>query len=57
MNVRRWLAGMLLLRQGEGRLVLFLAVLAALTGFGLAVGRASSDALFLPLLKFEWVGI
>lgn len=35
-----------MLREGEGRIVLFVALVAALAGFGLAVGRASSDALF-----------
>ena len=55
MNLCRWFSGMLMLRQGEGRLVSFLAVLAALTGFGLAVGRASSDALFFKLYGVDYL--
>lgn len=35
-----------MIHRGEGQLVLFLAGLAILAGFGLSVGRASSDALF-----------
>jgi ATP/ADP translocase len=46
MSFYRWLSGFLMLRPGEGRHVAFLALIAALAGFGLAIGRASSDALF-----------
>lgn len=42
----QWLARLLLFRPGEGKVLFFLAVIAALAGFGLSVGRASSDALF-----------
>jgi AAA family ATP:ADP antiporter len=35
-----------MLHQGEGRTVLFLSTIAALVGFGLSIGRVSSDALF-----------
>jgi ATP/ADP translocase/HEAT repeat protein len=46
MSLRQRLLGLLLLRPGEGRLVLFLSVVSALGGFGLSIGRASSDAIF-----------
>jgi len=46
MKLRFWLSRLLMLRHGEGRIVLFLSFVAALTGFGLSIGRASSDALF-----------
>ena len=46
MNLRHRLFQLLMLRQGEGRIVLFLSSIAALGGFGLSIGRASSDALF-----------
>jgi len=46
MNLRHRLFGLLMLHEGEGRTVLFLSVVAALAGFGLSIGRASSDALF-----------
>lgn len=46
MNFRRRLSRLLMIHRGEGQTVLFLAVLAVLAGFGLSVGRASSDALF-----------
>lgn len=49
MNPVLWLSRLLMLRKGEGRVVLFLAILAALAGFGLSVGRASSDALFFKI--------
>lgn len=49
MNPGRWLSRLLMLRNGEGRVVLFLAIVAALAGFGLSVGRASSDALFFKI--------
>lgn len=51
--MRQWLSRLLMLRPGEGQVVLFLAVLAALAGFGLSVGRASSDALFFKLYGVE----
>lgn len=46
MNLRHRLFRLLMLHQGEGRIVLFLSAIAALAGFGLSIGRASSDALF-----------
>ena len=46
MNLRHRLSRLLMLHQGEGRIVLFLSAIAALAGFGLSIGRASSDALF-----------
>ena len=46
MRLRTRLFRLLMLHQGEGRIVLFLSLIAALTGFGLSIGRASSDALF-----------
>jgi len=46
MNLRHRLFRLLMLRQDEGRIVLFLSVISALAGFGLSIGRASSDALF-----------
>ena len=46
MNFQRSLFRLLMIHRGEGKIVLFLAVLAILAGFGLSVGRASSDALF-----------
>jgi AAA family ATP:ADP antiporter len=46
MNLRRRLSHLLMLHRGEGRTVLFLSTVAALAGFGLSIGRASSDALF-----------
>jgi len=46
MNLRHRLFRLLMLHQGEGRIVLFLSLIAALTGFGLSIGRVSSDALF-----------
>ena len=46
MNFRRKLLQLLMIHRGEGQIVFFLAVLAVLAGFGLSVGRASSDALF-----------
>lgn len=55
MNLRRWFSGLLMLRQGEGRIVLFVAVLAALAGFGLSVGRASSDALFFKRYGVDYL--
>src|SRR5512139_831117 len=49
MNLRQRLFRLLMLHQGEGRVVLFLSSIGALAGFGLSVGRASSDALFFTL--------
>lgn len=49
MNLRHRLSRLLMLHQGEGRIVLFLSIISALSGFGLAIGRASSDALFFTL--------
>jgi len=46
MSLRHRFSRLLLLHPGEGRSVLFLSVIAALTGFGLSIGRVSSDALF-----------
>jgi AAA family ATP:ADP antiporter len=46
MNLRHRLFHLLMLHHGEGRVVLFLSMIAGLTGFGLSIGRASSDALF-----------
>jgi len=49
MNLRHRLSRLLMLHQGEGRTVLFLSTIAALAGFGLSIGRVSSDALFFTL--------
>ena len=49
MNLRQRLFRLLMLHPGEGRIVLFLATIGALAGFGLSIGRASSDALFFTL--------
>lgn len=49
MNLRHRLSRLLMLHQGEGRTMLFLATIAALAGFGLSIGRVSSDALFFAL--------
>jgi len=49
MNLRHRVSRLLMLHQGEGRIVLFLSMIAALAGFGLAIGRVSSDALFFTL--------
>jgi AAA family ATP:ADP antiporter len=46
MTLRHRLFHLLMLHHGEGRVVLFLSMIAGLTGFGLSIGRASSDALF-----------
>lgn len=46
MNLRQRLFRLLMLHQGEGQIALFLSTIAALAGFGLSIGRASSDALF-----------
>lgn len=46
MNLRRRFVRLLMIHRGEGQIMLFLAALAILAGFGLSVGRASSDALF-----------
>lgn len=46
MDLRGWSFRLLMLHTGEGRIVFFLSIIAALTGFGLTIGRASSDALF-----------
>lgn len=55
MKPANWTSRLLMLRPGEGRSVFFLAVIAALAGFGLAVGRASSDALFFKRYGVEYV--
>lgn len=49
MNLRHRLFHLLMLHQGEGRTMLFLSTIAALAGFGLSIGRVSSDALFFTL--------
>lgn len=49
MNLRHRLSRLLMLHQGEGRTMLFLSTIAALAGFGLSIGRVSSDALFFAL--------
>lgn len=55
MKLQRWISQLLMLRPGEGRVVFFLAMLAALAGFGLAVGRASSDALFFKRYGVDYL--
>lgn len=46
MDLRGWSFRLMMLHHGEGRIVFFLSIIAAFTGFGLTIGRASSDALF-----------
>ena len=46
MNLRLRLFRLFMLHHGEGRIALFLSMIAVLVGFGLSIGRASSDALF-----------
>lgn len=44
-----------MVRQGEGRIVLYLAGLAVLVGGGLAIGRGSSDALFFKRFGTQYL--
>lgn len=52
-----WLAikNWLMIRQGEGSMVLHLALVAMLVGGGLAVGRGSSDALFFKRFGTQYL--
>lgn len=49
--IRNWL----MVRQGEGSLVLHLAIVAMLVGGGLAIGRGSSDALFFKRFGTQYI--
>lgn len=50
-RVSKWL----LIRSGEGRLLLYLAGLNLLLGLGMALGRSSSDALFFKRFGVEYL--
>lgn len=49
------LAAALLIRPGEGRLMVYLAGLNILLGLGMAIGRSSSDALFFKRYGVEYL--
>lgn len=51
---RDWL-GWLMIRPGEGRLMLYLAGVFLLFGLGMALGRASSDTLFFKRFGVEYL--
>jgi hypothetical protein len=51
LTIRHWL----MIRQGEGKLVLHLAGVAMLVGGGLAIGRGSSDALFFKRFGTQYL--
>lgn len=51
----RLLARLLLIREGEGKLVIHLLFLTALLGFAMAIGRSSSDALFFKRFGVEYL--
>lgn len=50
-TIKNWL----MIRQGEGSLILHLAGLAMLVGGGLAIGRGSSDALFFKRFGTQYL--
>jgi len=51
LTIRNWL----MIRQGEGNLMLHLAGVAMLVGGGLAIGRGSSDALFFKRFGTQYL--
>lgn len=51
----RRLAKLLLVRDGEGRLVVYLGALNLLVGLAMALGRTSGDALFLKRFGVEYL--
>lgn len=51
LTIRNWL----MIRQGEGSLILHLAGVAMLVGGGLAIGRGSSDALFFKRFGTQYL--
>jgi HEAT repeat protein len=51
LTIRNWL----MIRQGEGSMVLHLAGVAMLVGGGLAIGRGSSDALFFKRFGTQYL--
>lgn len=51
LTIRNWL----MIRQGEGSMVLHLAIVAMLVGGGLAIGRGSSDALFFKRFGTQYL--
>jgi len=55
MNPRLWLSRLLMLRAGEGRIMVFLYVFSLIAGFGLSIGQVSSDALFFKLYGMEYL--
>lgn len=55
MNLHHWLARLLMLRPGEGRIMAFLYAFSLLAGFGIAIGQVSSDALFFKLYGMEYL--
>lgn len=55
MNLRHWLAHLLMLRPGEGRVMAFLYAFSLIAGFGLSIGSVSSDALFFKLYGMEYL--
>jgi hypothetical protein len=55
MKLLLWLARLLMLRPGEGRVMLFLYPFTLIAGFGLSIGQVSSDALFFKLYGMEYL--
>jgi hypothetical protein len=55
MNLRHWLYDLLMLRPGEGRVMVFLYAFSLIAGFGLSIGSVSSDALFFKLYGMEYL--
>jgi hypothetical protein len=55
MNLRLWLSRLLMLRPGEGRIMVFLYAISLVAGFGLSIGSVSSDALFFKLYGMEYL--
>lgn len=51
----RLFSKLILLRDGEKHVVLYLFVLAALVGFGMSIGQVSSDALFFKLYGIDYL--
>lgn len=51
----RRLAKLLLVREGEGALVVYLGVLNLVVGLGMALGRSSGDALFLKRFGVQYL--
>jgi len=55
MTLRHWLARLLMLRPGEGRVMAFLYTISLIAGFGLSIGQVSSDALFFKLYGMDYL--